>query len=79
MTEFPKDAIPPEGFEIDEPTFKATKRTLTMHGGRLNYLRTCYELIGGRWEGFTSLSAFGGKGPSREAKPSPKRAPAAAR
>lgn len=35
-------------FRMDEPT-------ITFHNGEAYIVRTCYELIAGRWEGFVSM------------------------
>lgn len=47
-------------FEIDTPEFKATRFEETIHNGRLVLIRTCYELVEGRWEGFISYRDIDG-------------------
>ena len=51
----PTDMTTDETFEIDGPDFKATKAVETIHNGREALIRTCYELVDGRWEGFVSF------------------------
>jgi hypothetical protein len=35
-------------FRMDEPT-------ITFHNGKAYLIRTCYEMVAGRWEGFVSM------------------------
>ena len=54
----PTDMTTDETFEIDGPDFKATKAVETLHNGQAYLIRTCYELIEGRWEGFVSMQCI---------------------
>lgn len=42
-------------FEIDQPDFKATRRQKGFHKDQEIEYRVCYELVGGKWEGFVSV------------------------
>lgn len=39
----------------DARDFCHSPATLTIHAGDRYWMRTCYEWIGGRWEGFVSM------------------------
>ena len=41
---------------IDEPDFIATEWKESKDTSRFRYWSTCFELLEGRWEGFTSIS-----------------------
>ena len=41
---------------INQPDFRASEPIRTKHNGIDYWVRTCYELVSGRWEGFVSLS-----------------------
>jgi hypothetical protein len=40
---------------IDTPDFRAEPATLTWHNGKRYWMRVCYELVAGKWEGFVSM------------------------
>jgi hypothetical protein len=45
----------PEGTELVEPGFAVGPIEVTKHNGRTYAIRTCYEWVAGRWEGFVSM------------------------
>jgi hypothetical protein len=47
--------IPPEGTTLVEPGFARGPATFTRRDGELYLIRTCYEWVCGRWEGFVSM------------------------
>lgn len=40
---------------IAQPDFRAEPAVLTWHDGKRYWVRTCYEFVGGKWEGFVSM------------------------
>ena len=47
-----------EGFRMDVGgDFMLGPESLTQHNGMPYMVRTCYELVEGRWEGFVSMRA----------------------
>jgi hypothetical protein len=44
-----------EGFEEAGPDFLQGPQELAFHNERPYLIRTCYEFIDGRWEGFVSM------------------------
>ena len=44
-----------ETWRIDQPNFKATSFTKTIARGRPALMSSCFEFVGGKWEGFVSI------------------------
>ncbi len=63
------DLIPMEELEIDQPGFKASKWRMTLINGELHEMSTCYEWIGGKWEGFVSIRKFGSRNNKKKSNP----------
>ena len=40
---------------IEQADFRATAETLAYHDGQPYYIRTCHELVDGKWEGFVAM------------------------
>ncbi len=40
---------------IETPDFRAEPATLTWHRGKRYWIRVCYDLVDGKWEGFVSM------------------------
>jgi len=55
-------STPPEGTTLVERGFARGPATLTRREGELYLIRTCYEWVCGRWEGFVSMEAAGSSG-----------------
>jgi hypothetical protein len=39
----------------ERETFRMSEPTITFHDGKAYEIRTCEELVSGRWEGFVSM------------------------
>jgi hypothetical protein len=57
MTTMDDPNIAPEGTTLMEPGFARGPAEFTKRDGKLYLIRTCYEWVGGRWEGFVSMDA----------------------
>lgn len=40
---------------MQQPDFRMSEPTITFHNGKVYLIRTCQELIDGRWESFVSM------------------------
>ena len=40
---------------IETADFRAEPATLTWHKGKRYWVRVCYDLVDGKWEGFVSM------------------------
>jgi hypothetical protein len=47
----------PDGTTLIEPGFARGPATFTRRDGELYLIRTCYEWVCGRWEGFVTMDA----------------------
>ena len=48
-------AIPGDRLRIDQEDFKASDWTRTTVWGVPHLMSECYELVGGKWEGFVAI------------------------